>query len=111
MRLLHALTLRVSSCRLQCLSLLLAGTFVTTMTGCQLVDAGRHIGRSTARLMRPNPTDYDDDESVRAADEWTSFAREARGERPVEREQFLQFSSPKAESINRSLGYEPWEAE
>ncbi len=77
-------------------------------SGCSLTGTTSSFFRQTWSVFRPNPTDYRDT-SEEPDDEWSAVGREARGDRPLEKEndplkKFLM--SEKARSIERSLGIE-----
>ena len=78
-------------------------------TGCALMDIGRDITDSSARLFRPNHRGYRDEANDEEDyhDEWTAVGNEARGERSKDHESdglTHWMESPKARAINRSLG-------
>ena len=77
-------------------------------TGCTLMEGIREANRQTMRALKPRPTDYTDN-AGEASPEWVQAAgREARGDRPMEKDPdpWFQkyFMSAKARDIERSMG-------
>lgn len=96
--------------RLDCLTRVVAGlAFVATAClgiGCATDDSG--IMHESFRIFRPRESDYRD-ETQEVDEEWDSVGKAARSDRPLENEHDPLkelFMSPKAKSIERSLGYE-----
>lgn len=74
--------------------------------GCASGDSG--MMHESFRIFKPRVSDYRD-ESQELDEEWDSVGKAARSDRPLENEHDPLkelFMSPKAKSIERSLGYE-----
>ncbi len=73
--------------------------------GCASTDGMMH---ESFRIFKPRVSDYRD-ETQEVDEEWDSVGKAARSNRPLENENDplkALFMSPKAKSIERSLGYE-----
>ena len=74
-------------------------------TGCASTEGMMH---ESFRIFKPRVSDYRD-ETQEVDEEWDSVGKAARSNRPLENENDPLkewFMSPKAKSIERSLGYE-----
>lgn len=80
--------------------------FLSGLSGCGLMQTAQKMTRESMKSMRPNSNDYRDTTKM-ADDEWSVVGDSARTVRPLEKENdpvrdIIQ--SPKARSIERSLG-------
>ncbi len=85
---------------------ILAVPVVIVGVGCATGDSG--MMHESFRMFKPRVSDYRD-ETQEVDEEWNSVGKSARSNRPLENENdpirdYLW--SPKAKSIERSLGYE-----
>ena len=83
-----------------------AAAMLSLPTGCALVDKGKEVSRQTWKVFKPRPTDYRDP-TEEESDEWEFVGKEARGDRPLEKEPDpikRLIMSPKARNIERNLG-------
>lgn len=77
-------------------------------SGCAVADLGKSIATSTAKMFKPSSRDYFDESDV-GVDEWAQAGEEGRGDQAKEHESdglTRYMSSPKAQAINRNLGYD-----
>ena len=95
------------SCRTSWLCIIVALSLC--VPGCGLMQSTRNLTRESMKSMKMRPNDYRDP-TVEVEDEWKSVSRTASTVRGVEKEsdQWLRkkMLSPKAISIERSLGIE-----
>ena len=85
-----------------------AAGMLSLLTGCALVDRSKAASRSAWKHFKPRSTDYRD-ATQEEDDKWGFVGKIARGDRPLENENdpLKELTmSPKARSIERSLGYE-----
>ena len=76
------------------------------LTGCAVVDSGKAGLRSTWKIFKPRPTDYQDP-TEEEDDPWSSVGKQARGDRPIDKENDplkKYMMSSKARNIERNLG-------
>jgi len=82
--------------------------FAGLQSGCAAVESGGEMMRESFRIFKPRTTDYRD-VSEEEADEWSSAGKEARGNRPLDKENdpIRDWTmSPRARSIERNLGFD-----
>jgi hypothetical protein len=87
--------------------LILCGSCLLS-SGCALGELGKNIADSTAKMFRPTSRDYFDQSEV-GTDEWAQAGEEGRGDQSREHESdglTKYMSSPKAQSIERNLGFD-----
>jgi len=87
-------------------ALLLAASGISA--GCAGPGSSGDMMHESFRIFKPRASDYRD-HTQEEDDEWAAVGKEARGNRPLENENDPLkewFMSPKAKSIERSLGYE-----
>ena len=82
--------------------------FAGLQSGCAAVESGGDMMHESYRAFKPRTTDYRD-VSEEEADEWNSAGKEARGNRPLDKENdpIRDWTmSPRARSIERNLGFD-----
>ena len=82
---------------------------IACSSGCAVLDAGKDITKQTAKTLSPRHRDYGDNNDESYIDEWAEYSTDARGDTPRSHEsdgltKYVQ--SPKAQAIERSLGYD-----
>lgn len=80
---------------------------ITSNAGCALVRPVQEISQETMRSMKPNPHGGYRDTTEEPDDEWSFTGTGSRNLRPMEHEEDplkSHIMSPKARSIERSLG-------